>query len=132
MKKALFIIFIGFTLLGFFTLLGVYLWIDHDVKENVQIAEEKYYEHGEDALIIFLQDENNSPYDRTHVAIWSLGHIQSEKALPILYKYYHNDPEGKTCYGKHDAELCQYEIHKAIVAIEKGRLLSHARLKWIS
>jgi len=129
MKKILFIIFIGFTLLVSFTLFGFYLWIDHDIKGNIQIAEEKYYEHGEDALIIFLQDENNFFYDRIHVAIWSLGHIQSEKVLPILYKYYHNDPEGRTCYGKHDVELCQYEIHKAIVAIEKRRLLSHARLR---
>lgn len=24
-------------------------------------------------------------------------------------------PEGKTCYGRHDSLLCQYEIHKAIV-----------------
>jgi len=38
--------------------------------------------------------------------------------LPLLKDHYKNDPKGKTYYGKHDEMLCQYEIHKAIVAIE--------------
>ena len=81
-------------------------------------------------MISFLLDENNSAYDRTHTAIWTLGRIRSEKALPILYEYYRDDPEGRTCYGRHETELCQYEIRKAIVAIEKvGWWFSHERLK---
>ena len=107
----------------------MYIWIGHDVKDNINIAKQQYPGSAEDALISFLMDEKNSTYDRTHTAIWTLGQIRSEKALPILYEHYKNDPEGKTCYGRHNAELCQYEIHKAIVAIERGWWFSHARLK---
>jgi hypothetical protein len=51
------------------------------------------------------------------VAIWTLGQIHSEKAIPVLQGLCHNDPEGKTCYGKHDSVLCQYEIFKALKLI---------------
>jgi hypothetical protein len=129
MKKILIIISAGIILVLCCSTFAIHTWIGHDIKENIYIAEQKYPGTAEDALISFLLDEDNSTYDRTHVAIWTLGQIRSEKALPVLYEYYKNDPEGKTCYGRHDSVLCQYEIHKAIVAIERGRLFSHARLK---
>jgi hypothetical protein len=47
----------------------------------------------------------------------------------LLKDLYKDDPEGKTCYGRHDVELCQYEIHKAIRAIERRGLIAYARLK---
>jgi hypothetical protein len=46
--------------------------------------------------------------------------MRSEKALPYLYDLYNDDPQGRTCKGKHNSVLCQYEIHKAIVSIENG------------
>ena len=46
----------------------------------------------------------------------------------MLNKNFLDDTEGRTCKGRHDKVLCQYEIHKAIVAIERGRFLSHSRL----
>jgi len=79
---------------------------------------------GEEALINYLQNESNSTFDRTHVAIWTLGQINSEKALPLLKKY-----TNKSCYGNHDEYLCQYEVYKAITAIENNRLFSFARLR---
>ncbi len=96
-------------------------WMAQAVKANIAYAQKHYQGNAEDALTAFLQDENAPANDRTHKAIWTLGQIQSKKALPILYKYYKNDPEGKTCYGKHYSVLCQYEIFKAINAIEKHR-----------
>lgn len=110
------------------SLLAIHIWIGHSVKENIKIAKEQYQENAEDALIAFLLDEQLPANDRTHQAIWTLGQIRSEKALPILSGLYKNDPTGETCYGKHDSLLCQYEIHKAIVAIEKNWWFSHARL----
>jgi hypothetical protein len=121
---------IGITILCILAaaILALQIWIGHDVKENIQLAQQKYPGTTEDALLAFLLDESNSYNDRTHKAIWTLGQIRSEKALPLLRDFYKDDPKGKTCYGKHGSLLCQYEIHKAIMAIERRRIISYARL----
>jgi hypothetical protein len=130
MKRILIAVCAGIAVLVCGALLAIYVWIDHDVKQNIIMVQQQYPGTAEDALISYLRDENNSAYDRTHTAIWTLGRIRSEKALPVLYEYYKDDPEGRTCYGRHETALCQYEIHKAIVAIEKvGWWSSHERLK---
>ena len=110
------------------SLLALYTWIGHDVKGNIKTAELKYPGKAEDALISYLLDTANSTFDRSSLAVWTLGQIHSEKALPVLNELYKNDPEGRTCKGRHDKVLCQYEIHKAIVAIERGRFFTHSRL----
>ena len=113
-------------------LIGViilHVGIGFSVKSNIKFVQGNYSGSPEDALISFLLDERNSPTDRSHIAIWSLSQIRSEKALPILKELYLNDPRGASCYGKHDSLICQYEIHKAIDSIEKGRLFSHSGLK---
>ena len=86
----------------------IMLSISHGIKERIGIAQEKYQGNAEDALIAYLSDTTNSPQDRSDVAIWTLGQIQSRKALPILEAMYNSDPEGKTCHGRHDSVLCQY------------------------
>ena len=100
----------------------------YTVQRNIRLAQERYPGKAEDALIAHMLDETKSPEGRTHQAIWTLGQIRSEKALPYLIDLYRDDPEGETCYGRHEELLCQYEIHKAIEAIEKGGLFSYARL----
>lgn len=94
------------------------IWIGHDIKENIEIAKKEYPGKAEDALLAYLADSTISPRERTHIAIWTLGQIKSRKALPVLRELYKNDPEGTICKGRHNTELCQYEIHKAIVSIE--------------
>ena len=128
MKRILIIIGIGFLLILIGSFWALHIWIGHVVSGKIQIAKQQYSGTAEDALISFLLDENNSTNDRTHTAIWAIGQIRSKKALPILNELYKNDPEGKTCYIRHDSVLCQYEIHKALVSIERGRLFSHAGL----
>lgn len=107
---------------------GLYLWGDFALRQNIKTAKEKYGGNTEDALIAYLPDESNSPRDRSHIAINTLGQIKSEKALPILKQLYKNDQEGKTCKGNHDKVLCQYEIYKALNAAEVNWLLLHAHL----
>jgi hypothetical protein len=68
-------------------------------------------------------------YDRIHIATWTLGQIKSEKALPTLKELYRDDPIGETCYGHHDTMLCQYEIYKAIQAIEHRQVFKYPGLK---
>jgi hypothetical protein len=129
MKKKLLILsaaIVTMAVLGFFAL---YIWIDADVRKNIKTAKEKYSGNAEDALVAYLLDTTNTYQDRTSIAIWTLGQIQSQKALPILKGLYRNDPEGKTCYGRHDSVLCQYGIYKAIKAAESDWWPMHARLK---
>lgn len=121
------------TVLVLFTLLlsgytAIYFWIDSDVKKNIAIAKEKYPGTAEDALIAYLLDTTNTTHDRTHIAVWTLGQIQSEKAIPVLTSLYKNDPEGKTCKGNHSVVLCQYEIYKALNAQKVNWWPLHQRL----
>ncbi len=129
MKRILLMVGAGTLALFISVTLGLWIWIDVDVKKNIKIALEKYPGTAEDALVAYLLDATNTPIERTHIAIWTLGQIQSEKAVPILKELYKNDPEGKTCYGNHDMVLCQYEIYKALHACEANWWPLHARLK---
>lgn len=129
MKRNMLFSIIGVVVLFCGTLMAAYIWNDCCAKENITVAQQQYGGTAEEALIAFLLDKRNPARDRTHLAVWTLGQIGSEKALPVLRELYHDDPKGKTCKGKHDSVICQYELHKAIVAIEHGILLSHARLK---
>lgn len=122
MKRILFLTGAGLGVVVISLFIAMRIWIGHDLKENIKTAKEKYPGTAEDALIAYLLDEKNSPETRTHLAIWTLGQIRSKKALPVLYEFYKNDPEGKTCKGHHDTVLCQYGIHKAIVSVENGWL----------
>lgn len=122
-KVFLFLLFVFIA--GF---IGLFAWGEYAVRQNIRIAKEKYGGNAEDALIAYLLDETNSPIDRTHKAINTLGQIKSEKAIPILKQLYKNDPEGKTCKGRHNEVLCQYEIYKALHATEANWLPLHAHL----
>jgi len=127
-KRIFGIIGVSVLVMSAISLLALYTWIGHDVKGNIRTAELKYPGKAEDALISYLLDTANSTFDRSSLAVWTLGQIHSEKALPVLHGLYKDDPEGKICKGRHDKVLCQYEIHKAIVAIERGRFFTHSRL----
>lgn len=129
MKKTLIILSSVLTGLIFLVYFTLYLWIDRDAKRNIRIAQEIFPGKAEDALIAYLSDSAISPQNRTRVAIWTLGQIKSEKAIPVLKNLYTNDPKGKTCYGKHDSVLCQYELYKALRKIEGNWLPLHSRLK---
>jgi hypothetical protein len=122
MKRVLFIIGISLTVIFFCFFLAMRIWCGHGIKERISIAKQQYSGTAEDALIAYLSDTTHSTRDRSDVAIWTLGQIRSQKALPILKELYKNDPEGKTCKYHHDSVLCQYEIHKAIISIEHGWL----------
>lgn len=128
MKKISFILggsILTLLLIGY---IAIYIWIDFGVKKNIQIAKEKYSGKAEDALIAYMLDSTNTARDRSHIAIWTLGQIQSEKARPLLIQLYKNDPKGETCKGKHDLVLCQYEIYKALNAKKVNWWPLHARL----
>ncbi len=128
MKKIILIFggsLITLLLLGY---VAIYIWIDIAVKNNIEVAKDKYSGKAEDALIAYLLDTSNSPRNRSHIAIWTLGQIHSEKAIPILNGFYKNDPKGETCKGRHNSVLCQYEIYKALNARKVNWWPLHSRL----
>jgi hypothetical protein len=122
MKRILFIAGISLTVIILCLFLALRIWCGLGVRERISIAKRQYSGKAEDALIAYLQDTTHTPQQRSDVAIWTLGQIRSEKALPVLKGLYKNDPLGNTCKFHHKTELCQYEIHKAIVSIEHGWL----------
>ena len=105
---------VGALLFCFFLVMRI--WIGQGIKERISIAKQQYSGIAEDALIAYMEDSNHTPRERTDVAVWTLGQIRSQKALPLLKKLYTGEP----CH--HNTELCQYEIHKAIVNIERNWL----------
>ena len=88
MKRILILIGIGIIIILAGAAFALHIWIGHGVKENINIVQQKYPDTAEDALISYLLDENNAAYDRTHKAIWTLGQVRLEKALPILREYF--------------------------------------------
>ena len=132
MKRIIIIIGASLVIIFICAVAIIMVSINRGVKERIDIAQEKYQGNAEDALIAYLSDTTNSPWDRTDVAIWTLGQIQSQKALPILKEMYNSDPEGNTCHGRHDKVLCQYGIYKAIRAIESNWWPLHPELNKLS
>jgi len=129
MRRKILLVSSGLIALAAIAMLVFYFGVGLTVKSNIKHCQEIFPGSPEDALIAYMLDESKHPEDRSHVAIWTLSQLESEKALPHLKKLYKNDPKGKTCADNHDKELCQYEIHKAIESIEKGRLISYKRFK---
>ena len=64
MKKIIIILsgsLITLLLLGYVVM---YIWIDIDVQNNINVVKERYPGKAEDALIAYLLDTTNSPVDR--------------------------------------------------------------------
>ena len=82
------------------------------------VATGKYKDQEEcvSALIKQLDDEDNSLRERNY-AIWSLGQLGDEQALPVLEKYYTGIIPDREPYDK---TLSQYEMKKAIKLLEGG------------
>jgi hypothetical protein len=116
LNATIFLTAITLSFMFFGTLTTFRIMIMNGIKENISIANKYHPGKPEDALLAYLADSTRSARDRTNVAVWTLGQIKSKKALPVLKLLYRNDPEGKTC--RHDSEICQYGLHKAIASIE--------------
>ena len=81
--------------------------IRSSVKEISAEATQQYPGDRVEALITYVKSENHSLRQRNR-AVWALGQIGDEHALPILEKSYKGGP----C--DHDNLLCQGELQKAI------------------
>lgn len=115
MKKRLllYLLGIGITFCIFIFLLSINL-IGHSVKEKCKIAQDRYKGDCVEALISYLDDENNGFYSRNS-AIWTLGQLGDKRAMSILKKY-HTGYNGERI--DRSKELAQLEIERAIGYME--------------
>lgn len=78
--------------------------------KQCDLAQAKYAGDCVAALIQVLEDEENALEQRNY-AIWSLGQLKDERAIPILKKFYTGIIPDKEPY---DQTLSQYELKKAL------------------
>ena len=84
--------------------------IGFDVSQRCQIAQDRYEGDCVEALISYLNDEKNS-YQSRNSAIWALGQLGDERALPALKNLFTGDIPEKEPLNKN---ISQYELKKAI------------------
>jgi len=114
-EKLFYFIAIGISIFFLFFFITT-VWIGYETNNLCQNAK---WQHGGDcmeALITQLEDEHQGFRDRNH-AVWALGQMGDERALPILKKYY----TGKIPRREPlDEMISQYELKKAINLVGGG------------
>lgn len=109
-EKLFYIVSIAISiLLLFFFITDV--WIGYEAKSLCQDAKWQYNKTDcVEALIRQLDDKNQGFRARNH-AVWALGQLGSDRALPVLKKYYTGIIPTKEPL---DMVISQYELKKAI------------------
>ncbi|PLX27671.1 hypothetical protein C0583_00320 [Candidatus Parcubacteria bacterium] len=126
-NKRLFIYLVGIALTFciFIFLLSINL-IGYSVKEKCKIAQDKYAGDCVESLISYLDDEKNGYYSRNS-AIWALGQLGDERAMPVLNKY-HTGYNGEVI--NRSEALSQLEIERAIGYMEGN--LNITKFFWLT
>jgi len=95
-------------------------WIGYDVKNHCQNAKYKYGGDCVEALTAQLEDTNEGFRARNH-AIWALGQLGDNRALPVLKRYYTAViPDREPL----DEVISQYELKKAVNLTSGGTNLT--------
>ncbi len=101
----------------FVLILIVFVMTCWSIRSSVKsISAEATQEHAGDrieALMAYANSENHSLRERNR-AVWALGQIGDERALPVLERF----NTGQPC--NHDTSLCQRELGKAIKLCKGG------------
>lgn len=102
-------------LLGLSGFTGLLLWVNHGVREVAERACQTqgmtYPEHKVEALIATVGDARQ-PFQERNLAVWALGQLGDERALPVLKAQLTGRP---VC--NHSQAICQYEAKKAMAKI---------------
>ena len=106
---------IGLSILLLFLVVGI-SWIGHEVKYQCQSAKKTYGGDCVESLSSLLKDENRGFNDRNS-AIWALGQLGDNRALPVLQTYYTGIIPAREPL---DQSLSQYELKKAIKLTSGG------------
>jgi hypothetical protein len=100
---------IGFSIIFLLFVMGC-VWIGNGVKKQCQDAKREYDGNCQQALIKLLSDEDKS-FRVRNSAVWALGQLGDNKALPVLQSYYTGNIPAKESLEK---SISQYELKKAI------------------
>jgi len=91
-------------------------WIGYEVKNQCQEAKREYSGDCVESLISLLNDENKG-FRARNDAIWALGQLGDNRALPVLQSYWTgNIPPREPL----DKMISQYELKKAIQLTSTG------------
>lgn len=115
-EKLFYLVAVGLSVfLLFFFITNI--WIGHEAKRLCSEAKWEYKSSNcVDALIKTLDDEKQGYRTRNH-AIWALGQLGDNRALPTLKKHYTgNIPDREPL----DDTISQYELEKSIRLLEGG------------
>lgn len=108
-EKLFYVVAISISIFLLFFFIGS-VWIGHDAKSLCQNAKWQYGGDCVEALITQLNDKNQGFRTRNH-AIWALGQLGDNRALPVLQSYYTGNIPDKEPL---DGVISQYELKKAI------------------
>ncbi len=113
-KKILFKVFIILGLVGAILLVLTFIFtsvsIGKTVKAKCVTAKEKYEGDCVQALTKFVENEDNT-FRQRNSAVWALGQLGDNRALPTLLKYYTGIIPKRDSL---DQNISQYELKKAI------------------
>jgi hypothetical protein len=99
--------------------------IDREVAATADRARDRFSGDRTAALVRLVDCEQCTLKERNR-AVWALGQIGHESALPVLRKHH----TGGEC--DHTSRLCQYELDKAIRKIDGTHsVLQTSLTKWI-
>ncbi len=98
---------ISIFLLFFFILCS---WIGYEVKSQCQNAKREYGGDCVEALVTLLKDENKG-FKARNDAIWVLGQLADDRALPALQSFYTGKIPPREPLHK---SISQYELKKTI------------------
>lgn len=102
-------------------LLGLCLWVRHDVASVTQEAR-RLYPGGRVQALAALAESDTAPLAQRNRAIWALGQLADARALPALKRLQTHQP----CDHAH--QVCQYEVEKAVAFCSGTRIQLFAKL----
>ncbi len=113
-------IFIGIFVFIALVVIGIFAVIYLTVSTSCKISKARYNTDCVNAMISVLDSDKTSFNDKNN-AIWVLGQLADERALPILKNLYTGVPEHREPL---DTVVSQYELRKAIKWMEEGNYTS--------
>jgi membrane-anchored glycerophosphoryl diester phosphodiesterase (GDPDase) len=113
-------IFLYTTLLLIVALLGLTVWTQIVYLNIIRDAKERFHKNKVESLLTVATSDTISLSERNK-SIWALGLLKDKAALPKLETMVTHQP----CNHRH--EVCQYELNKTILKIQrkyKGEIIS--------
>lgn len=107
-----------------YSLRGIFV----DVSDMCEAATSRYGGDNVEALMALIESENSSTREK-NAAIWALGQIGDQRALPLLQRVDTDEIQAKP-YNS-DQYIVQYRVEKAIRQIQSRFSLTRWMYRWL-